>query len=51
MCGRTDAGKLNVSEEIHRQWIEGDREELLLALVRALKIHGYEVDAKTPKEG
>ena len=42
MCQRTAKGKLQVSEEVHNQWQTGDRSELELALVRALKIHGVD---------
>lgn len=49
LCGRTDAGRLQVPESVHEQWLSGDREELLLALVRSLKVHGLDSDAKTRK--
>lgn len=42
MCQRTAAGRLQVSQEVHNQWQTGDRSELELALVRALKIHGVQ---------
>lgn len=42
MCQHTAAGRLQVSQEIHNQWRTGDRAELELALVRALKIHGVQ---------
>lgn len=47
LCSKTTKGKLNVSEEVHRQWLEGNREELQLALTRALKAHGLDASAKT----
>lgn len=43
----TAAGRCSVSGEIQKQWQQGDRDELSLALVRALKIHGYDAGAKT----
>lgn len=49
LCGRTSAGKLQVSPQIHQQWQEGDRDQLTLALVRALKLHGT-ADCKSTRE-
>lgn len=49
LCARTNAGKLQVSDEIHRQWEQGDRDQLTLALVRALKLHGT-ADNKSTRE-
>ena len=37
----TKAGNLQVSEEVHQQWLTGNRDELGLALVLALKKFGY----------
>ena len=42
LCGRTAAGKLQVPESIHNQWLTGSRDELLLALTRSLKTHGFD---------
>eukprot|EP00435_Cladocopium_sp_Y103_P044769 s1524_g12.t1 len=42
LCTPTAKGKLHVSQEVAEQWQEGNREELQLALVKALKQHGYE---------
>lgn len=36
-----------MSEEVHNQWVSGNRDELTLALVRALKQCGFETDHKT----
>ena len=47
LCDKTAAGKLQVAEEIHKQWKEGCREQLGLALVRALKQHGFDSTKKT----
>ena len=49
ICGRTSAGKLQVSEEVHKQYQEGDRDQLAYALVRALKTHGYD-DRKATRD-
>ena len=46
-CSKTSAGKLQVPEEVHQQWLKGDRESLQLALTRALKIHGFDTTHKT----
>ena len=48
LCGRTAAGKLQVPESIHNQWLTGSRgDELLLALTRSLKTHGFDSSART----
>ena len=47
LCGRTAAGKLQVPESIHNQWLTGSRDELLLALTRSLKTHGFDSTART----
>ncbi|CAK9055487.1 Uncharacterized protein SCF082_LOCUS29987 [Durusdinium trenchii] len=47
LCERKPTGKLQVSEEVHNQWVSGNRDELTLALVRALKQCGFETDHKT----
>ena len=47
LCERTGAGKLNVPAEIHQQWQEGCRDQLGLALVKALKQHGFDSAKKT----
>ena len=47
LCGRTAAGKLQVPESIHNQWLTGSRDELLLALTRSLKTHGFDPSART----
>lgn len=49
LLGRTDAGKLQVPEELHEQWLHGNRDELELAMVKSLKVHGFSADAKTRK--
>ena len=49
LCSLTQSGKLNVPDEIYKQWLEGNREELLLALVRSLKKHGFNSDGATRK--
>ena len=33
LCQRTDRGKLQVPEDVHQQWVEGSRDEILWALV------------------
>ena len=42
LCTPTGTGKLQVSKEIADQWAQGNRDELQLALVMALKQHGFE---------
>ena len=42
LCTPTGKGKLHVSQEVAEQWQEGNREELQLALVKAIKQYGYE---------
>ena len=42
LCSKTGTGRLNVSQDIHQEWMTGDRDMLSLALVRALKTHGFE---------
>ena len=49
LCTRTNSGALAVSEEVAQQWAEGNREELLLALTRALKVHGFCDNTSTRK--
>ena len=49
LCSTTQSGKLNVPAELHKQWVEGNRDELLLALVRSLKVHGFANDSQTRK--
>ena len=49
LLGRTDAGKLQVPEELHQQWLHGNRDELELAMVKSLKLHGFATDAQTRK--
>ena len=41
LCETTKAGNLQVSEEVHQQWLTGNCDELGLALVLALKKFGY----------
>ena len=48
-CGRTQAGKLQVPAEVHDQWVNGSREELSLALIKALKLHGTDSSHSTRK--
>lgn len=49
LWSKTSAGKLNVPQDIADQWMSGNRDELSLALVRALKIHGFDNSHKTRK--
>lgn len=42
LCERKAGGTLQVDEETHRQWLSGNREELSLALVKAIKLYGSE---------
>ena len=49
LCTPTGAGKMNVPKEVFDQWQQGNREELQLALVKALKTHGYKDDGATRK--
>lgn len=49
LCSYTDSGKLQVPDELHKQWIGGNREELMLAMVKALKLHGFDSSAKVRK--
>ena len=49
LCERKQKGNLQVSDEVHSQWLTGNRDELMLALVRALKSveNGFNNDKKT----
>ena len=47
LCQKTPAGKLNVDESIHEQWISGNRDTLLLALVRSMKSCGMDSSHRT----
>lgn len=47
LCARTNTGKLQVPEEAHTQWISGNRDELSVALCRALKTYGFDSGHKT----
>ncbi|CAK9003377.1 unnamed protein product [Durusdinium trenchii] len=47
LCEKKASGRLQVSPEIHEQWTRGCRDELCLALVNALKIHGMDDNKKT----
>ena len=49
LCSKTGTGRLNVSQDIHDEWMTGDREMLSLALVRALKLHGFESTTNSRK--
>ena len=50
LCQRTERGKLQVPEDVHQQWVEGSRDEILWALVRALKLQGFGNDHETRKK-
>ena len=47
LCESTAKGKLNVSQDVHDQYVSGNREELALAMVLALKAHGFGDSKKT----
>ena len=47
LCEPTKTGKLQVAPDVNQQWMTGCREELSLALVKALKQHGFSADKKT----
>ena len=49
LCGKTGAGKLQVPESVHNQWVSGDRTELELAMTRALKVHGFDTSNNVRK--
>ena len=49
LCGKTSTGRCSVPEEIEQQFLTGNRDELLLALTKSLKIHGFGADASTRK--
>ena len=49
LCTPTGTGKLQVSQEVADQWSQGNRDELQLALVMALKQHGYDDSAAVRK--
>ena len=49
LCTPTGTGKLQVSQEVADQWSSGNRDELQLALVMALKQHGYDDSAAVRK--
>lgn len=46
LCEKKAYGKLAVNEETHKQWLEGNRDVLSLALVKALKKHGTDNQKK-----
>ena len=50
ICQKTPAGKLNVDATIHDQWTSGNREELLLALVRSMKQVGFDNSHRTRQQ-
>ena len=47
LCEKKTSGRLQVTPEIHEQWARGCRDELCLAMVNALKMHGTEDNKKT----
>lgn len=47
LCAKTNTGKLQVPENVHQQWLTGSRDELSLAMTRALKMHGFDSSHKT----
>ena len=47
ICSKTAAGKLNVEQGVHDQWISGNRDQLLLALVRSMKMCGFDNSHRT----
>ena len=49
LCTPTGTGRLQVSPEVADQWSSGNRDELQLALVMALKQHGYDDTAAVRK--
>lgn len=49
LCTPTGTGRLQVSQEVADQWSSGNRDELQLALVMALKQHGYDDTAAVRK--
>ena len=49
LCTPTGTGRLQVSQDVADQWSAGNREELQLALVMALKQHGYDDTAAVRK--
>lgn len=46
ICEKKALGKLQVDDATHKQWLEGNRDVLSLALVKALKKHGTENNKK-----
>lgn len=46
MCEAKSGGRLQVDQSVHQQWLEGNRDQLSLALVRALKENGLETTSK-----
>jgi hypothetical protein len=50
LCTPSTKGVLNVSEDVHEQWQKGNREELSLALLKALKQYGTQDNAATRKQ-
>ena len=50
ICQKTAAGKLNVDVAIHDQWVGGNRDELLLALVRSMKSVGFDNSHRTRQQ-
>lgn len=49
LCTKTQSGRLNVPDDVYQQWLHGSRDELLLALTRSLKVHGFSATAATRK--
>lgn len=49
LCSRNTQGRCNVPEDIEQQFLSGNRDELLLALTKSLKIHGFFSDTNTRK--
>ena len=49
LCERKAGGVLNVDEETHQQWVSGNRDQLSLALVNAVRKCGRGDSTQTRK--
>lgn len=49
LCERKAGGVLNVDEETHQQWVSGNRDQLSLALVNAVRNCGTDDSSQTRK--
>lgn len=50
LCSKTSAGKLQVPDSVHQQWLTGDRTQLELAMTQALKQHGFDTSHRVRQQ-